>query len=147
MNFMKIAAEEAMEGISRGEGGPFGAVIVKDGKIIGRGHNRVLADCDPTMHGEVAAIRSACSALGTHSLKGAVLYTTAYPCPMCMCAAMWADIDRIVYGCTVEDTANIGFRDEKFYDSLEKGEPPVPVSCEDREECLGVFRRYKGKIY
>ncbi|MDE6593899.1 MAG: nucleoside deaminase [Oscillospiraceae bacterium] len=147
MNYMKIAVNEAREGIEKGEGGPFGAVVVRDGKVIGRGHNRVLADCDPTMHGEVAAIRDACKAEGVHSLKGAVLYTTAYPCPMCMCAAMWANIDKIVYGCTAEDTAEIGFRDEDFYSAFGSGEFPCTLVCEGREECLEVFGEYRGRIY
>lgn len=151
MSYMKIAAAEAMAGIEAGEGGPFGAVVVMDGKVIGRGHNRVLAECDPTMHGEIAAIRDACKNIGSHSLKGAAIYSTAYPCPMCMCAAMWANIDRIIYGCTGKDTENIGFRDEDFYRTFKNNEMfPTKLSCEDREECLKVFDRYRelrGEIY
>lgn len=150
MNFMKIAAEEAHCGITNGEGGPFGAVIVKDGKIIGQGHNRVVADHDPTMHGEVAAIRNACKNIASHDLSGCVLYTTAYPCPLCMSAAMWANIEKIVYGCTVRDTTEIGFRDEQFYEALKNGTEVIPLECEEREECLKVFDEYvklKGKKY
>ena len=141
MNYMKIAADEAYKGIRNGEGGPFGAVIVKDGEIIGQGHNRVLADHDPTMHGEVAAIRDACKRAGTHSLKGCTLYTTAYPCPMCMSAALWAGIEKIVYGCTVDDTADIGFKDDEFYDAIRSGEA-VPIECSDRDICQELFREY-----
>lgn len=143
MSYMKIAVEEAYHGIENNEGGPFGAVIVKDGEIIGRGHNRVLADHDPTMHGEVAAIRNACRNIGSHNLKGCTLYTTAYPCPMCMAASMWANIEKIVYGCTASDTAGIGFRDEIFYEKLRSGEDAVPLECEDREECLELFDRFR----
>lgn len=143
MSFMKIAADEAYKGIRNGEGGPFGAVVVKDGRIIGRGHNRVLIDHDPTMHGEVAAIRDACKNIGSHSLKGCTLYTTAYPCPMCLSASLWANIDRIVYGCTASDTADIGFRDEEFYESLRSGNDPVSLECEGREECLELFGEYQ----
>lgn len=143
MSYMKIAVREALSGIEAGDGGPFGAAVVKDGKVIGRGHNRVIADCDPTMHGEIAAIRDACRNTGSHSLKGAVLYTTAYPCPMCMCAAMWANVDKIVYGCNAHDTADIGFRDEDFYNAFEGKNFPAEISCEDREECLKLFEHYR----
>lgn len=141
MSYMIIAADEAYKGIRNGEGGPFGAVIVKDGEIIGQGHNRVLADHDPTMHGEVAAIRDACKRSGTHSLKGCTLYTTAYPCPMCMSAALWAGIEKIVYGCTVDDTADIGFKDDEFYDAIRSGEA-IPLECSDRDICQELFREY-----
>lgn len=150
MSYMDTAVAEALDGIRNGEGGPFGAVIVKDGRIIGKGHNRVLADHDPTMHGEVAAIRDACKNLGTYNLRGCILYTTAYPCPMCLSAAMWANIDRIVYGCTAHDTAEIGFRDEDFYNALKGEKEIIPLECDSRRECLKVFEEYtriKGKLY
>lgn len=143
MSFMKIALEEAYKGIRSGEGGPFGAVIVKDGKIIGKGHNRVLADHDPTMHGEVAAIRDACRNIQSYNLSGCTLYTTAYPCPMCLSASMWANVERIVYGCTASDTADIGFRDEDFYEAIRSGEKLPPIECEDREGCLELFGEYE----
>ncbi len=144
IDFMKTAADEALNGIRNGCGGPFGAVVVRDGKIIGKGHNCVLSEHDPTMHGEVAAIRDACRKIGSHDLKGCTLYTTAYPCPMCLSAAMWANIEKIVYGCTCEDTALLGFRDDVFYKSL-SGEMDMPVSlvCESREICLEVFDEYR----
>ena len=111
---MRIAIEEAFDGIHAGHGGPFGSVIVRDGEIIGRGHNRVLVNHDPTCHGEVAAIRDAGEWLGTHDLSGCELYTTGEPCPMCLCACMWANIDKVYYGCSIEENADIGFRDERF---------------------------------
>lgn len=143
MSYMKIALDEAYKGIRNGDGGPFGAVIVRNGEVIGQGHNKVLADHDPTMHGEVAAIRNACSNIGTHSLNGCTLYTSAYPCPMCMSAALWAGIEKIVYGCTVNDTADIGFKDDDFYEAIKSGEP-IPLECDDRDECLELFKEYNG---
>lgn len=142
MSYMDIALEEAYEGIRNGDGGPFGAVVVKDGEIIGRGHNRVLSEHDPTLHGEIDAIRSACKYIGSHDLSGCVLYTTAYPCPMCMCAAMWGNIERIVYGCTSDDAAEIGFRDESFYNAFRGENDVIPLECEGREECRRLFEEY-----
>ena len=143
MSYMKIALDEAYKGIRNGDGGPFGTVIVRNGEVIGQGHNKVLADHDPTMHGEVAAIRNACSNIGIHSLKGCTLYTTAYPCPMCMSAALWAGIEKIIYGCTVNDTADIGFKDDDFYEAIKSGEP-IPLECDDRDESLELFKEYNG---
>ena len=139
--FMKAAIEEAYEGIAVNDGGPFGAVIVKGGEIVGRGHNRVVAKNDPTCHGEMEAIRDACKKLGTFDLSGCVLYTTGEPCPMCMGAILWANIDKVYYGCTVDDTDEIGFRDDKFYQRFRlKG---AGISEElDREECKKLYQRY-----
>lgn len=113
--FMDMAIQEARKGIMNDEGGPFGAVIVKDGKVVGRGHNQVVGNNDPTAHGEMMAIKDACNRLGTFDLTGCELYTTHYPCPMCKCAIMWANINKVYYGCTVDDTSEIGFRDKDFY--------------------------------
>lgn len=112
--YMKLAIEEAREGIKLHHGGPFGSVIVKDGKVISSNHNRVLKNDDPTCHGEVATIREACEQLNTHDLSGCELYTTGEPCHMCLCACMWANISKIYYGCTIRDNEDIGFRDDKF---------------------------------
>lgn len=142
--FMKEAIEEAYKGIRQGEGGPFGSVIVKDGKIVGRGHNKVLLKKDPTSHGEMEAIRDACKALDTYDLTGCELYTTAAPCPMCMGAILWAGIDQVYYGCTVEDTDAIGFRDLKFYDSFEQVQNEMlHMRREDRENCRLLFEKYQ----
>ena len=111
---MQMAIDEAREGINNHHGGPFGTVIVKNGEVVARGHNKVLLKHDPTRHGEIDAIRAACEALGTHDLSGCELYTTGEPCHMCLCACMWANIDKIYYGCTIEDNGRIGFRDDKF---------------------------------
>ena len=141
--FMQAALEEALAGISGQHGGPFGSVIVRDGVIVGRGHNRVLTDRDPTCHGEIAAIRDACARLDTHDLSGCVLYTTAEPCPMCLFACLWARIDRVYYGCTILDTERIGFRDAAF-DSAMGGREQLSdyLVCLDREACLALFDIY-----
>jgi len=142
MEFMKEALKEAYEGIENKHGGPFGAVVVKDGKIVGRGHNRVLIDHDPTCHGEMVAIRDACKNLKSHDLTGCVIYTTAEPCPMCLGAILWSNISKAYYGCNVNDTDKIGFRDDKFYNYF-KGESEI-LSLEetDREECQKLFEAY-----
>ena len=93
--FMKIAVDEARTGINAGHGGPFGCVIVRNGEIVGQGHNEVVKRKDPTCHGEVMAIRNACKTLGTYDLSGCELYTTAEPCPMCRGAILWANISRV----------------------------------------------------
>ena len=141
--YMAEAIEEALDGISNGHGGPFGCVIVKDGKIIGRGHNRVLADDDPTAHGEITAIRNAGDTLDSYDLSGCVLYTTGEPCPMCLYAILWANIDRVYYGCTIEDNASIGFRDGVF-DELAGSREEFSdfLICVDREACLERFKIY-----
>lgn len=143
--FMQAAIDEAREGIRKKHGGPFGAVIVKDGRIVGRGHNRVLASHDPTCHGEIAAIRDASANLGIHDLTGCVLYTTGEPCPMCFFACMWANISRICYGCTIADNARIGFRDEKFDSLVRKTDLSGEfLVCLDREACLALFEEYRS---
>ena len=141
--FMQIAIDEALEGINSGHGGPFGSVIVKDGQVVGQGHNRVLANNDPTCHGEIDAIRSACAAIETYDLTGCVLYTTGEPCPMCLCACLWANIDLVYYGCTLEDNTLIGFRDETFDDLMGGREELADyLVCVDREACLALFDEY-----
>ncbi len=141
--FMKVAIEEAFDGISQGHGGPFGAVVVRDGKILGKGHNRVLVDHDPTCHGEVSAIRDACKNEGTHDLSGSVIYTTGEPCPMCLFACIWANIEKIYYGCTIEDNALIGFRDEEMSTMiLSRDQIKDFEECVDRDACLKLFDVY-----
>lgn len=142
--YMKIAIDEAYEGIHNHDGGPFGAVIVKDGKIIGRGHNNVLKKQDATCHGEMEAIRDASKNIGSYDLSGSVLYTTAAPCPMCKGAVLWANIEKIYYGCGIKDTDRIGFRDEVFYQNWEQTDKEKADFGEelDREECLKLFDDY-----
>lgn len=143
--YMKIAIEEARTGIMNGHGGPFGTVIVKDNVIVGRGHNRVLANNDPTCHGEVAAIRDACNKLQTYNLEGCELYTTGEPCHMCLCACMWANISKVYYGCTIKDNDSIGFRDDKF-DQIFGGREKLQnyLINIDRKECLELFEDYNN---
>ena len=150
--FMKIAKENADKGISKNEGGPFGAVIVdKNGNIISNGNNKVLLEKDPTAHAEITAIREACRKLNTHDLSDYILYTSCEPCPMCLSAIIWANIKEVYYGCTKEDAAEIGFRDEVIYDFI-KGKDKILLNLKqiDREECIKTFEEYKkngGEIY
>ena len=144
IRFMQEALQEAYEGIRAGDGGPFGCVIVKDGLIVGRGHNRVILKNDPTCHGEMEAIRDACEALGTYDLAGCVLYTTAEPCPMCLGATLWANIRQVCFGCSRLDSEGIGFRDELFYRYLDGEADILSVSELGREECLKLFEEYKA---
>ena len=141
--YMELAIREAREGITNGHGGPFGTVIVKDGEIVGRGHNCVLRDNDATCHGEVAAIRDAGRRLGTFDLSGCELYTTGEPCHMCLCACMWANISKIYYGCNIADNGMIGFRDDKF-DRIFGGRDKLEgyMTEVDRDACLQLFKDY-----
>lgn len=143
--YMQMAIDEARSGIKMQHGGPFGSVIVKDGKIVGSGHNMVLKNNDPTCHGEVSAIRNACANLGTFDLGGCELYTTGEPCPMCISACLWANISKVYYGCTLEDNSSIGFRDTRF-DGLFSGRTAKLSSYAkemDREACLELFEEYR----
>lgn len=141
--YMKIAIELAEESIRTHEGGPFGACIVKDGEVVGRGRNRVLKNNDPTAHAEVMAIRDACSNLGSYDLTGCVLYTSCYPCPMCLSAAIWANIKEVYYGNTKEDAAAIGFRDDYIYDFIKgSGDDALDLKPLDRDETIKTFEAF-----
>ena len=115
---MKRAIELSIGSVNGG-GGPFGAVIAREGEIIAEASNSVTIDNDPTAHAEVNAIRSACKLLGTHDLSGYTLYATGYPCPMCMSAIIWANIKKVIYACPVQDAEQIGFRDDFIYKFIE----------------------------
>lgn len=143
--FMEIAIQEAKEGISKGHGGPFGAVIVKAGEIISQGHNHVVINNDPTCHGEIDAIRKACTKLGTFDLSGCEIYTTGYPCPMCMCAILWANIEKVYYGCNTTDTEIIGFRDKEFEESIPERKEKMCVET-DRDSCIELYNMYNNII-
>ncbi|MBR2588054.1 MAG: nucleoside deaminase [Bacilli bacterium] len=147
--YMKIAKNLAEDNLKTNYGGPFGACIVKDGKIIGRGSNQVLISHDPTAHAEVVAIRDACKNINSYDLSGCELYTSCYPCPMCMSAIIWANINKVYYGNTKEDAEMIGFRDKYIYDvfdKLKKGESnALNMKCIDREETIKAFNEYKEK--
>lgn len=145
MKYMNMAIEQARLGIHKGHGGPFGSVIIKDGKVIGTGHNMVLKNNDSTAHGEVVAIRNAEQELGTYDLSGAEIYTTGEPCPMCLAACMWANLSKVYYGCTIADNEAIGFRDAKF-DDLLGGRSKMSDYLQQigREECLKLFDEYNN---
>lgn len=130
-----------------GAGGPFGAVIVLDGKVIGKGWNQVTSANDPTAHAEVVAIRDACQTTGNFSLAGATLYTSCEPCPMCLAATYWSRIDKIYYANTRQDAAAIGFDDEFFYQELSKPitDRSVPMEQIEREKAITVFQAWQEK--
>jgi guanine deaminase len=145
MDFMKEAIKEAKKGIDNNEGGPFGAVIVKNGKIIGRGHNQVVKLKDPTAHAEIQAIRDACKNINDFSLKGAVLYCTCEPCPMCFSAIHWARIDKVIYAATRKDAAKIGFDDQLLWDICEGKKDYVKFEKTNDDEALRVMREWYNK--
>ena len=138
--YMKIAKELSEKNLKTRDGGPFGACIVKDGEVIGKGRNMVLKTNDPTAHAEVAAIRDACKKIGSYDLSGCVLYTSCYPCPMCLSATIWANIKTVYYGNTAKDAAEIGFRDDYIYDYMkESDEDVVDLEPLDRDETIKAF--------
>lgn len=116
--FMSEALKAAIKGMNNNEGGPFGCVVVKDGKIVGKGNNKVTSTNDPTAHAEVIAIRDACKNLNTFQLEGCIVYTSCEPCPMCLGAIYWARPDKVYYGSTQSDAAKIGFDDEFIYKEI-----------------------------
>ncbi|MCB4770426.1 nucleoside deaminase [Ancylobacter sp. Lp-2] len=129
-------------------GGVFGTVIVRDGEIIGEGANRVVAENDPTWHGEIEAIRNACKKVGSFKLKGATLYTSAEPCPMCMAASYWAGIERVFYASTNADALEYGdFDDSMIYGELRKPIDQRSITCVQilQEEAVEVWKKYKNK--
>jgi len=150
-SFMKIAKELSEDNLRTNVGGPFGACIVKDGKIIGKGSNHVLKNNDPTAHAEIEAIRDACSNINSYDLSGCELYTSCYPCPMCLSAIIWANIKKVYYGNAKEDAADIGFRDDFIYNYINKlnkcskDNDILDLICIDREETIKVFNDYKKK--
>lgn len=146
--FMALAAQEADSNLQTNEGGPFGAVVIKDGEIIGRGHNRVLINHDPTCHAEIEAIRDACRNLNTHDLIGCTLYTSCYPCPMCLSAIIWANIKKVYYGNTAKDAADIGFRDDFIYKFIEnncKDGKVLELTQNDRDITIKTFNAFSQK--
>lgn len=147
--YMNVALDEAIRGLVTEEGGPFGAVIVKDGEIIARGHNQVLQFNDPTCHAEIQVIRKACAKLGRFDLSDCELYTTCEPCPMCFGAIHWAKITKIYTGCTAKDAESIGFSDKFIYDVIRditpENERQVEIEQLDREDCLLAFRVWQQK--
>ncbi len=147
LHFLRAAIEMARHGMQNNEGGPFGAIIVKDGVIIGKGNNRVTSTNDPTAHAEVVAIREACRHLKSYQLEGCVLYTSCEPCPMCLGAIYWARPERMVYACSKTDAAAIGFDDNFIYRELELplSARKIPAHQALQDEGLAVFQEWAAK--
>ena len=149
--YMQIAKNLAENNLFTNVGGPFGACVVKDGKIIGKGSNHVLSNNDPTAHAEIMAIRDACKNINSYDLSNCELYTSCYPCPMCLSAIIWANIKTVYYGNTKEDAADIGFRDDFIYDFISKLSKDnnqteiLNLIAMDREETLETFKAFKNK--
>ena len=150
--YMQFAKDLSDQNLLTNNGGPFGAVIVKDNIIVGVGNNHVLKNNDPTAHAEVMTIRDACKNLNTYDLTGCVLYTSCYPCPMCLSAIIWANIKTIYYGNTKEDAADIGFRDDFIYnyiyslkdeDNKNNTLTTIPM---DRDKTIESFNKFKEKL-
>ena len=148
--YMNEADKLVRENLINNNGGPFGAVIVKSGKIIGRGANRVIIDNDPTAHAEIIAIRDACRNINSYDLTGCEIYTTCYPCPMCLSAIIWSNIEKVYFGNTKEDAAEIGFRDEFIYDYIEKlskgiEDETLKLKNIDRNKTIKEFKEFINK--
>jgi guanine deaminase len=146
-SFMSEAIQLAVDGVASGRGGPFGAVVVKDGQVIGRGCNSVTSTNDPTAHAEIMAIREACRTLGVFHLPGCELYASCEPCPMCLSAIYWARIDRYYFGCTAQDAAAIQFADgfirrELSVPPANRAIPAIPFM---RTEALAAFAAWQEK--
>ena len=147
---MDKAVEQARKTMNNNEGGPFGASVIDgEGNVLSVTSNTVLGDSDPTAHAEMNAIRAAATKKGTHDLSGCVLYTTAYPCPMCLGATIWANIKTVIYGCRPEDADSIGFRDDFIYQYIRGEDTTVQsiLSLKEafRDECLKLFEEYDAK--
>ena len=144
--FMRQAIDLSIENVANG-GGPFGAVIVRDGEVVATGVNRVTANNDPTAHAEVSAIRAACQKEGSFKLEGCSIYTSCEPCPMCLSAIYWAGLSRICFANTKQDAEDIHFGDKFIYDEIERpvSERAIPTESFMREEALQAFRAWEEK--
>jgi guanine deaminase len=146
-HFMARAIQLAIENVRSGQGGPFGAVIVKDGSIIAEGANQVTLTNDPTAHAEVLAIRQACRTLGLFELKDCELYTSCEPCPMCLGAIYWTRLARVYFGGLAADASQVGFDDSFIYREIAQphAEREIPMVQMMREEALAAFRAWQEK--
>jgi tRNA(Arg) A34 adenosine deaminase TadA len=142
--FMRMAIELALENVRSGGGGPFAALVVKDGKVVASGVNRVTSTNDPTAHAEVTAIREACRRLGAFQLAGCEIYTTCEPCPMCLGAIYWARPARVYFAATRADAAAAGFDDSLIYDEISRpiGERRIPMEGLLRDEAMAIFEAW-----
>jgi len=147
IKFMQRAIELSEMGMQTGSGGPFGCVVVKNGKIVGEGFNQVTSTNDPTAHAEVVAIRNACKNLNTFQLEGCEIYTSCEPCPMCLGAIYWARPKMVFYACTKEDAAKINFDDQFIYDELDKdiSNRNIQFIKIMQEEAIPVFEQWTAK--
>ena len=147
LKFMREAVKRARAGMERNEGGPFGAIIVRDGQVVGVGNNQVTSSNDPTAHAEVVAIRDACKKLGTFQLTDCILYTSCEPCPMCLGAIYWARPKAVYYAGTKSDAADAGFDDRFIYEEIntELAQRKIPMIQLDREAALALFEAWKRK--
>ena len=148
--FMQRAIDLSIRNIEEG-GGPFGAVIVRDGEVVAEGANRVVPNNDPTAHAEVCAIRAACTKLGTFDLSGCVIYTSCEPCPMCLGAIYWAHIDKIFYGANQHDAAAVNFDDSFIYRELElkpenRNKPVENILHEEAQAPFNAWRKKSNKV-
>ncbi|AHB41364.1 Cytidine/deoxycytidylate deaminase family protein [candidate division SR1 bacterium RAAC1_SR1_1] len=145
--FMREAVALSLKNMESNAGGPFGAVIVKNGEIVGRGRNKVTSTNDPTAHAEMTAIRDACQNLKTFQLDGCELYTSCEPCPMCLGAIYWARFDKVYYGNTKEDAAHINFDDQYIYEELDRPleKRHLPMQQLLRDEAIKVFQKWAEK--
>lgn len=147
-HFLKIAIDLAIEGVTSDRGGPFGAIVVQNDTIIGRGNNTVTSTNDPTAHAEIVAIRQACQTLETFQLTGCTLYTSCEPCPMCLGAIYWARLDRIFYACTRYDAAEIGFDDSLIYREIDLplARRRIPATQLLHQDGLQAFLVWEQKV-
>jgi guanine deaminase len=145
--FMQEAIRQATENVRSGKGGPFGAIVVKDGRIIATGTNSVTSTNDPTAHAEMSAIREACRALGNFQLTGCEIYTSCEPCPMCLGAIYWARPERVFYAATASDATAAGFDDSFIYEELKRAQPErrIPFESMMRDAGLEPFREWNQK--
>jgi len=145
--YMQHAIALADQGMQQGAGGPFGAVIVKDGKIIAEANNQVTSTNDPTAHAEISAIRMACQVLDSFQLDGCILYTSCEPCPMCLGAIYWSRFEKVFYGASQQDAAAIGFDDQFIYDEIEKPikDRKIPFEQTQREGAVTIFKKWDAK--
>ncbi len=146
--FMQRAIDLAEKGINSNSGGPFGAVVVKDDKIIAEGFNKVTSTNDPTAHAEIVAIKEACKKLGSFQLDDCIIYTSCEPCPMCLGAIYWARPKKVYYACNRDDAAAIDFDDQFIYDELKKqiGDRQISFKSLMRIEALKVFKKWNKKV-
>jgi guanine deaminase len=146
---MTLAIEEAKKTMNDDIGGPFGAAIISpEGKIVAVASNAVLDSHDPTAHAEINVIRKATAHIQNHDLSGYTLITTAYPCPMCLGAIMWANIKEVYYGCNLEDAASIGFRDDLMYQvihDINQHKDILSLKSSERDACIKLFKEYHEK--